>query len=80
VVAVLMGGGSLAQLPLAQIAVLIALFCALLRRRDLHRRRARHPRHHRRLRVLRPAVLGLHRADGLGPTTNFVLVAVPLSC
>ena len=28
VVAVLMGGGSIAQLPLVQIAVLIVLFCA----------------------------------------------------
>ena len=51
---------------------------ALLRRRHLCRRSARRARPDRRLRVLRPAVLDLHRPDRVDPSSSFVLVAVPL--
>ena len=78
VVAVLMGGGSLAQLPLAQIAVLIALFCAFFAA-GIYIAAAL-------------GILGIIAGFAFserpfwdfigqmvwGPTTNFVLVAVPL--
>src|SRR6185369_10820287 len=78
VVAVLMGGGSLSQLPLVQIAVLIALFCAFFAA-GIYIAAAL-------------GILGIIAGfafsdrpfwDFIGqmvwqPTTNFVLVAVPL--
>ena len=78
VVAVLMGGGSIAQLPLVQIAVLIVLFCAFFAA-GIYIAAAL-------------GVLGIIAGFAFserpfwdfigqmvwGPTTNFVLVAVPL--
>ena len=78
VVAVLMGGGSIAQLPLAQIAVLIVLFCMFFAA-GIYIAAAL-------------GILGIIAGfafsdrpfwDFIGqmvwqPTTNFVLVAVPL--
>lgn len=78
VAAVLFGGGSIAQLPLAQIAVLIGLFCIFLPQASIS------PRHSASSASSRASRFpsgrsGTSSASQMvwGPTTNFVLVAVP---